>query len=534
MSDNFNEVSDAEAKRRAERINAIKKSVRAASEEKPDSSENAALAALAALGDVTAGKTPAPERRPAPKPVSQRPLDVNDILRELDGQNNAADRPETTVEAEDIIRSMDESAAEAAPEKPVYRQVPVISHEASPQSVKKAPVHRDAEDTKLFKVNEPDNKTADAPETMPEQPEVPKKKKKKKKKSFKQRLRGLFPQKGDSVFERIRKLLFLGAIVVIIVCGYIVADYYIDLWRSKRENDKVMSEYWDEAKEDSTRPTKVDADNRKVYTLLSGAKELLEKNSDVVGIIRIEGTPVNNPVMQAEDNKKYLKHKLSGRESKAGELFLDYRNHFDEVDDEGHLICENSDNLVIYGHEMGDGQMFGSLNNYRSYDYYYGEHPIIELNSNYEQYKYKIFAFFVLDADDDTETKFDCWNTLDFDDEEEFYEFVNEAKRRTIRLNDVDMKYGDQILTLSTCNGLLGNRSRLIIMARMVREGEDPLAGTQNSVPNPNIKWPTLYYKTRTNEKYDPDADFVPYGPESASTAAKEASTETQTASQEK
>ena len=71
-------------------------------------------------------------------------------------------------------------------------------------------------------------------------------------------------------------------------------------------------------------------------------------------------------------------------------------------------------------------------------------------------------------------------------------------------------------------------------MARMVREGEDPLAGTQNSVPNPNIKWPTLYYKTRTNEKYDPDADFVPYGPESASTAAKEASTETQTASQEK
>lgn len=535
MSDNFNEVSDAEAKRRAERINAIKRSVREASGEKQDSSESAALAALAALGDVTAGRAPAPERRPAPKPVSQKPMDVNDILRELDSRNSSADTSETKVGAEDIIRSMDESVPEAAPEEPVYRQAPVISHEAPPPAVKRAPVHSEEEDTKLFRVNEPADRSAETHETEPEQPEVsPKKKKKKKKRTIKQRLRGLFPQKGDSVFERIRKLLFLGAIVVIIVCGYIVADYYIDLWRSKRENDKVMSEYWDEAKEDSTRPTKVDADNRKVYTMLTGAKELLEKNSDVVGIIRIEGTPVNNPVMQAEDNKKYLKHKLSGRESKAGELFLDYRNHFDEVDDEGHLICENSDNLVIYGHEMGDGQMFGSLNNYRSYDYYYGEHPIIELNSNYEQYKYKIFSFFVLDAEDDTETKFDCWNTLDFDDEEEFYEFVNEAKRRTIRLNDVDMKYGDQILTLSTCNGLLGDRSRLIIMARMVREGEDPLAGTQNSVPNPNIKWPTLYYKTRTNEKYDPDAEFVPYGPESTTTAAKEASTETQTASQEK
>ena len=291
-----------------------------------------------------------------------------------------------------------------------------------------------------------------------------------------------------------------------------------------------MSEYWDEAEQDSTRPTQVDADNRKIYTLLSGAKELLEKNSDVVGIIRIEGTQVNNPVMQADDNNKYLRHKLSGRESNAGEIFLDYRNHFDEVDGEGHLICENSDNLIIYGHEMGDGQMFGSLNNYRIYDYFYGEHPIIELNSNYEQYKYKIFAFFVLDAEDDTETKFDCWNYLNFDDEEDFYDFVNEVKRRTIRLNDVDVKYGDQLLTLSTCNGLLGDRSRLIIMARMVREGEDLLEGTQNSTPNPNIKWPTLYYKTRTNEKYDPDAEFVPYGPSDS----KDDKKETETASQEK
>ena len=354
-------------------------------------------------------------------------------------------------------------------------------------------------------------------------------KKKKKKRTFKQFMLGFLPQRGDSIPERIRKIVFLGAIVVIIVCGYIVADYYIDLWRSKRENDKNMNDYWSDMNEPTEpRPTQ-GPDERKVYTLLNGAKALLEQNSEVVGVIRIDGTKVDNPVLQADDNEKYINQKLSGRESRAGELFLDYRNHFDEVDEEGHLACENSDNLVIYGHDMNDDEMFGCLKYYvRNYDYY-GEHPIIELNSNYEQYKYKIFSFFILDVDDDTETKFDCWNKLNFDSEAEYYDFVNEAKRRTLRTNKVDVKYGDPLLTLSTCNGLFGDRGRLIILARRVRDGEDPLEGTQENELNPNPKYPSLYYDIRSYEKYDPDAPFEPYGPGTPEPET-EADTETETA----
>jgi sortase B len=218
--------------------------------------------------------------------------------------------------------------------------------------------------------------------------------------------------------------------------------------------------------------------------------------------------------MQADDNSKYLNRKLSGRESRAGELFLDYRNHFDEVGEDGHLLYENSDNLVIYGHNMKDETMFGSLKYYDWYDTYYGEHPVIDLNSNYEQYKYKIFSIFILDAEDESDTKFDCWNKLDFSSEEEYYEFVNEAKRRTLRVNDVDVKYGDKLLTLSTCNTVLGQRGRLIVLARLVRDGEDPMAGTQNSTRNTNIKWPNLYYDYKgIRNTYDPEAEFVPYGP---------------------
>ncbi len=339
----------------------------------------------------------------------------------------------------------------------------------------------------------------------------PVKKKKKRKKTTGEKIRDLFPRKGDSLLECIRKIIFLISIIAIVVCGYLVADYYIDLWHSKNVTKDIMDIYGmypdkhdDDTTEDAT---------QKYYELLDGARKLLDVNGDVIGVISIPGTPINNPVMKAEDNFKYLNMKINGDESRAGELFMDYRNKFDHVID--HRLAEpNSGNLVIYGHNMGDLTMFGSLQHYKTEENYYQEHPLIYLNSNYESYVYKIFAFFILDSDDKGPNGYDCWNKLDFDSEEDFYKFVNEAKRRTFRLNSVDVKYGDPLLTLSTCNDTLGDRGRFIVMARKVRDGEDAMEGTQDSYANPNVKWPDFYYQIRTNEKYDADAEFVPYGPE--------------------
>lgn len=352
----------------------------------------------------------------------------------------------------------------------------------------------------------------------PSMPGGKKKKKKKKKKTFGQRFLGLFPQKGDSVLEIIRKIVFLISIIAIVVCGYMVADYYLDLWQSKKVNEETRNLYWtyETIEPEGGEKHPVAAEDVKkgeelpVYTLLPGAKKLLDINKDVIGYIKIDGTPIDNVLLQGSDNFEYLDKKISGEENRAGELFLDWRNHFDDVDDEGHLKIENSQNLVVYGHAMKDESMFGCLIKYRNTSDFYSDHPVIHLNSNYSHYTYKIFAVFILDAEDKSETKFDCWNKFNFSDEQDFYNFVNEAKRRTIRTNDVDVKYGDQILTLSTCDDYLGDRGRLIIMARQVRAGEDAKKGTENSQSNPNIKWPSMYYNTKTDEHYDPD-DFVPY-----------------------
>lgn len=406
---------------------------------------------------------------------------------------------------------------EAVPEEPVYH-----SHEAEPEETPALAALRQQDEQNTESDYGYESEPYSAPpvhsEWEDEQPyrsapqkKAPAKKKKRRKKPLGERIRDLFPRKGDSVLECIRKIIFLISIIAIVVCGYLVADYYIDLWHSKHVNQDMMDLYWtypdkhdDETTEEAT---------EKYYELLDGAKKLLDVNPDVIGVISIPGTPINNPVMKAQDNYKYLDQKINGDESRAGELFMDYRNKFDYVID--HRLAEpNSDNLVIYGHNMGDLTMFGSLQHYRTEDDYYAKHPLIYLNSNYESYVYKIFAFFILDSDDKGANGYDCWNKLDFDSEEDFYSFVNEAKRRTFRLNSVDVKYGDPILTLSTCNDILGDRGRFIVMARRVRDGEDALEGTQDSYANPNVKWPDFYYQIRTNEKYDPDAEFVPYGPE--------------------
>ncbi|MBR5512993.1 MAG: class B sortase [Ruminococcus sp.] len=477
--DIIDNTADDEASARAEKIKAIRESLRKASETPQLPAENVPEAATEAEPDVQAEEIPV-------------------VLTEEVPAEKAVDVPDGEVPAEEAVAA---NAAAMGIEE-------VKADEAEvPAGSEKQPV---VEETVV---------TAQKPEKKK------KGRKKKKKKPLKRRIRELFPEKGDSAAEIIRKIVFLISIIAIIVCGYMVADYYLDLWRSRMQYNNIQEIYEIyepiEEVEISTEPASEGREEpEKIYTMLNGAKKLLGINPDTVGYIRIpskDGSDpiVDLPVVKAHDNMKYLDRNFNGDDSRTGTLFLDFRNHFDEVED-GHLVTENSEHLVIYGHNMADESMFGKLKYYYGSAEYYTEHPIIQLNSNYESYKYKIFAVFIVDAKDESETKYDCWNKLELDSEEEFYDFVNEAKRRTIYTNDVDVKYGDGLLSLSTCHYLLKDRSRLMIMARTIRPGEDEYEGTEKSKKNKNIKWPSMYYNTKTNEKYDDKAIFIPYGPEEA------------------
>ena len=573
MSDKFNEVS-SEAQRRAEKIKAIRKSIHGEAEVAPTTYENNTENEDSA--SISERIMRAKEKKEATAADILDELDAAIAYEKALAAKQAEEAAEDAERAAENV-SPDISELIPELESPGHEELNEIAEQvAGDFAGASAPVTEDAEEIpenpglpaeeedleKVFAVGSSDTEeetkvlphipsegTADMPETedapvkvaadavtqntveKAAAPEEPKPvlsaaadaaedsgkaghKKKKKKKSLKQRLIDLVPHKGDSIGECIRKVVFLCSIVAIVVCGYLVGDYYYDLWSSKRKTADIMKIYTESNDERPAAANDAPKDTRKKYTMLEGARKLYDINHDIVGVVEIPDTPLNNPVLQAEDNKKYLKMKYDLTENIAGEIFLDCRNHFDDVGEDGYLKYPNSDNLVLYGHDMYDDQMFGFLKYYVRNEAYYGLHPVINLSSNYEKYQYKIFAFFLLDASDDTDTKFECWNDLDFADEDDFYRFVNEAKRRTIRTNDVDVEYGDQLLTLSTCSTYFDDdRGRLIILARRVRDGEDPLKGTQDSKPNPNIKWPTIYYQYYPNEHYDPDAAFVPYGP---------------------
>lgn len=501
MSDNERELHSAdsdEARRRAERIRKIKNSIRKSDTpqevpqtEEPSAPETPAVQEASPAASENSWESELAER------IAKRVKKVKD-------SKSAANSPQSILDELDSIIASNEAALNNEPEE-VQEEAPA---EEIYEDETEAEVPETDEDTdEADEVEEENGEESEKPKKKKEK----KKKKKKKKKTLKESLLGLLPQKKDTAGERVRKIVFLGSIAAIIVCGYIVADYYIDVYSTESEYEDIMQIYSGAANETS-QPE--DDYNGEYYSLLPNADKLLEINSDIVGVINIPGTKVNYPIAQSDDLEKYLNRNIMGEEARAGAIFLDYRNDFDRIDEQGRRIAENSDNLIIYGHNMESGMMFGELKQYRNNVNFYGEHPIIELNSNYVRYQYKIFAFFIVDAEDETDTAYECWNKINFTDEEDFYNFVNEAKKRTIRLNDVDVQYGDKLLTLSTCNGIFGENGpgRLMVMARLVREGEDPYEGTQNSRANENIKWPTLYYKYNKNEKYDPDAEFEPYG----------------------
>ncbi len=339
------------------------------------------------------------------------------------------------------------------------------------------------------------------------------------KRTFGRMIYDLFPHKNDPGGEIVRKLIFLLSATVFLICIVLIALYFVDIVKSQKIYDDIGSSYHARLPErlEETQPSAETSDEpaEKIYHLLPGAKELLEMNDEIVGWISIPDTKVDYPVLQhegdVEGEEYYLYRNVQKEDSKPGSIFLDSRCILDRVADDGTLEVPSSDNLIIYGHNMRDLSMFGTLKYYKTEEMYYSEHPIIALNSNYETYQYKIFGYFIADADDTTDTRFDYWNSINFVDEDAFYDYVNEVKRRTLRLTNVDVQYGDKLLTLSTCNNAF-DTARLVIVARQVREGEDAYGGTGGSEPNPNIKWPNVYYAWNKNT-YDPNADFEPYGP---------------------
>lgn len=194
--------------------------------------------------------------------------------------------------------------------------------------------------------------------------------------------------------------------------------------------------------------------------VLESALPYLEQNPATVGWLKV-GNIVDSPVVRG-DGTFYLNHNFYGEKSTGGTVFLD----------EECTILPKNDHMVIYGHNMRNGTVFGSLSKYRELTYLKAN-PIISFDTIYEEGKYVVVAVYDMSAETE-DPHFMQMLHFNFTDNEDFWNFFEfEVQRRNIYDIPVDVEYGDKLLSLITCSYTLYD-GRLIIMCRELRPDEDP------------------------------------------------------------
>ena len=219
-------------------------------------------------------------------------------------------------------------------------------------------------------------------------------------------------------------------------------------------------------------------------------------NSDIKGYIWIPGTEIKTVVVQGTDNKYYLNHNFYGKDV-LGIPFIDYRADF--------TADSRSMNVTIYGHDAANGAYFAYLKNYKNINYY-RNNPLVRFDTAYGRTTYKIVAACLVEVRKDLPDYFAYHNYIDMT-KTEYDRFMKEIDRRSFFNTTVDVQYGDQFITLSTCENLtseIPTPYRMVVVARKVRPGESYSVNTAGATVNKDMIMPNVWVKQ--NGKANPYA----------------------------
>lgn len=190
---------------------------------------------------------------------------------------------------------------------------------------------------------------------------------------------------------------------------------------------------------------------------LSGYEDLLKINPQIVGWITVPGTRLSFPLLQGEDNDFYLHHDIYGQESRYGAIFADYKAD----------LYGGESNIIIYGHHMRNGSMFGSLEEYESQTYY-EEHSAFFLLLPEEEREYEIIAVLRNDIYSREKEPFQYYDYERIETQEKFDEYCQGIKSYSLYDTGRTAEYGDELVTLCTCS-YRGRDERLLIVGRRLQ-----------------------------------------------------------------
>lgn len=243
-------------------------------------------------------------------------------------------------------------------------------------------------------------------------------------------------------------------ILVFICCGGYIGKYFYDLHKAEKG--------YDELKRIVDSHTSVDASDNYIVKraengMLEQYYELYNQNNDMAGWIRIPDTAVDYPVVRYSDNEYYLHKNFEKKYQFSGIPFLDYQCN------------ENSQNSIIYAHNMKNGSMFAALAKFEKRDFYENHKKII-YDTLYDKGEYEIISAFTTKVGSKNEFKY--YEYADIEDEQRFKEYVDKVKSLSFYDTCVNAEYGDRLLTLSTCAYHTSNE-RFVVVARKHNEQEE-------------------------------------------------------------
>ena len=257
-------------------------------------------------------------------------------------------------------------------------------------------------------------------------------------------------------------------LTVILLCVLAFSVWkMVDIWLDYRAGEQFyvkMNDYVSIPETEPTKPPKADQAEEQEETIPEEQTELVWPqvdfaalqaiNSDVVGWIYIPDTNVNYPILQGKNNDQYIYHLMTGEYNSAGSIFLEA----------GIARDFSAKNSVIYGHNMKNGTMFHDLLKYSAIGYW-EEHPIICFDTLSQLNEYQVVLAFRFNTNHE-DFRYNEYTDMN---EEEFIEFMEECRSRQLYDTGIAVEYGDELLTLSTCEYTYEN-GRFVVLAKKITE----------------------------------------------------------------
>lgn len=270
-----------------------------------------------------------------------------------------------------------------------------------------------------------------------------------------------FYPNNEIILDGVKKKFFINKIISFAVIAFCFSIFTygvlnINLWNNdnkkvkanvKSINDKISVKKESVKKDEIVSNTYIDLNNIKIEDV--DFKELKKTNNDVKGFLKVNGTTINYPFVQTNDNDYYLEHSFDKSKNKKGWVFLDYRNNINDLDN----------NTILYAHGAVNNVMFGSLKKVVKKEWYTNsKNYIINFSTEKNNMLFQVFSTYTIEPES-------YYITNNFDNDEEYEKFINVIKARSVYNYNVDINTNDKILTLSSC---YNSSKRVVLHAKLI------------------------------------------------------------------